>query len=228
MRLSRSPKLDALCGEYLLGTLRGAARRRFERALRDDPLVALRYQYWRQLFDLRHSETIAIQPTPSLWSRLERELNLRRYRVPWYRRLGIWRLWAGLATAALMLGLALNLLLPRFGPEFTDIAQLAGEDTSTLVTAALSADGKQLTLRAARPVLAGPNQSYELWLLPQSGEAPISLAVLGQLDAQFALPAAHAPRILAGAKFAISVEPAGGSPTGAPTGPVILVGAIKI
>ena len=33
------PVLDALCGEYLVGTLRGAARRRFERALREEPLV---------------------------------------------------------------------------------------------------------------------------------------------------------------------------------------------
>jgi anti-sigma-K factor RskA len=42
MKLARDPNLDALCGEYLLGTLRGAARRRFERALREEPLVAAR------------------------------------------------------------------------------------------------------------------------------------------------------------------------------------------
>src|SRR2546422_6204248 len=29
----------SLCGEYVLGTLRGAARRRFERALREEPGV---------------------------------------------------------------------------------------------------------------------------------------------------------------------------------------------
>jgi anti-sigma-K factor RskA len=33
--------------------------------------------------------------------------------------------------------------------------------------------------------------------------------------------------VRAGAKLAVSVEPAGGSPTGAPTGPVILVGEIR-
>ncbi|MEQ1880632.1 MAG: anti-sigma factor [Burkholderiales bacterium] len=228
MKLSRSPQLDALCGEHLLGTLRGPARRRFERALRDDPLVALRYQYWQQLFALRYSNSIATQPSASVWSRLSRELDLQRYRVPWFRRLGIWRIWAGLATAALILALSVNLLLPRFASEFTDIAQLVGEDKNMIVTAAVSADRKLLTLRALRPVVAGPSQSYELWLLPASGEAPISLAVLGQLDARFTLPAPHGPRILAGARFAVSVEPAGGSPSGAPTGPIILVGAIKM
>ena len=34
MKIAETPVLDALCGEYFLGTLRGAARRRFERALR--------------------------------------------------------------------------------------------------------------------------------------------------------------------------------------------------
>ena len=42
MKLSRHRALDALCGEYLIGSLRGRARRRFERALRDEPLVAQR------------------------------------------------------------------------------------------------------------------------------------------------------------------------------------------
>ena len=31
MNIERTPVLDALCGEYLLGTLRGTARKRFER-----------------------------------------------------------------------------------------------------------------------------------------------------------------------------------------------------
>ena len=29
MKLVRTPQLDALCGEYLLGSLRGPARRRY-------------------------------------------------------------------------------------------------------------------------------------------------------------------------------------------------------
>jgi anti-sigma-K factor RskA len=77
-------------------------------------------------------------------------------------------------------------------------------------------------------VVAGPQQSYELWLLPEEGGAPISLAVLGSLDARFKLPEAQVSRVRSGAKLAVSVEPAGGSPTGGPTGPVILVGQITI
>jgi anti-sigma-K factor RskA len=224
VKLARHRLLDALCGEYLLGTLRGGARRRFERASRQEERVALRLRHWQRLVSVRPTPAVAVQPTPSTWTRLERELELHRYRTPWWQRAGFWRLWAGAATAALLLALAVNLQRPT-EPAFSDVAQLAGEARPAVV-AALSADGRSLRLRAARPVLAGPQQSYELWLIPAEGGAPISLAVLGQLDAQLALPAPQVGRLRAGAKLAVSIEPAGGSPTGAPTGPVILVGDI--
>jgi anti-sigma-K factor RskA len=225
VKIADNGLLDALCGEYLLGTLRGAARRRFERALRDEPRVALRLDHWRGMFTPRYAKMMEAQPSGNVWKRLERELGLARYRTPWHRRAGFWRAWAVAATSALALAIGVQVLRPT--PEVPlPIAQLSGKTESAQITAMLSRDGRTLELRAARPVVAGPSQSYELWLLPRGGGAPISLAVLGSLDARFALPAAQVGRLGAGAKLAVSVEPAGGSPTGAPTGPVILVGDI--
>ena len=227
MRIGNGTKLDALCGEYVLGTLRGAARRRFERALHEEPRVALQLRYWQALFVPRFSKMIELQPSPRGWKRLERELGLARYRAAWHSRAGFWRAWAAAATAMLALGVGFQLLRPA--PEVTpllEIAQLTGKADVSRVTAKLSRDGRTLELRAARAVLAGPAQSYELWLLPAEGGAPVSLAVLGSLDARFALPPGQVGRLRTGAKLAVSVEPAGGSPTGAPTGAVILVGEI--
>ena len=106
------------------------------------------------------------------------------------------------------------------------IAQLAGKDQAASITAHRSRDGRTLVLQARRPVLAGPSQSYELWVIPAEGGDPISVAVLGSLDAKFVVPRAQAERLRPGATLAVSVEPAGGSPTGKPTGPVILSGRI--
>ncbi len=228
MRLARRRELDALCGEYLLGTLRGRARRRFERALRDEPLVAQRHAHWQQVFAVRYSDRVAVTPAARTWQRLERTLGLARYRRPWYRRLALWQGWAAAATAALVLAVAVQVLRPAPTIELARIAQLASKGEAATVTALLSKDGRTLELKSTRAIVAGPQQSYELWLLPAEGAAPISLAVLGQLDARFELPPAQVGRLKAGAKLAVSVEPAGGSPTGAPTGPVILVGAIKV
>src|SRR5262249_53422021 len=156
-----SKRLDALCGEYLLGTLRGSARRRFERALREEPRVAQRLAYWQGIFTPRDAKMIEAQPSGSVWKRLERELGLARYRGPWHRRAGFWRGWALAATAALALAIGLAVLRP--GPEPAQpIATLAGKTEVAQVTALLSHDGRSLELRAARPVVAGPAQSYEL------------------------------------------------------------------
>jgi anti-sigma-K factor RskA len=108
------------------------------------------------------------------------------------------------------------------------IAELEGKADVARVIARLSRDRRTLELKPARAVIAGQNQSYELWLLPAEGGPPVSLAVLGSLDARFPVPSAQAERLRTGGKLAVSVEPAGGSPMGAPTGPVILVGAITI
>ncbi len=227
MRLARLPHLDALCGEYLLGTLRGGARRRFEQVLRQDPLVAQRLAHWQRSFALRYRAHMNVAPKSQAWRRLERELQLDRYRTPWWLRATFWRGWAAAATAALVLAVAIQWRDRRVeAPQFLAIAQLASKDQPPSVSAALSADGRMLELRAARPIEAGPQQSYELWVIPAEGGAPLSLAVLGRLDATFVVPENHRARLRKGATLAVSVEPAGGSPTGGPTGPVILIGAI--
>jgi len=227
MRLDNHPLLDALCGEYIAGTLRGPARRRFERALRSEPRVAPRLQYWEGLVTPDYARTIEVRPPSSIWRRLERDLGLARYRPAWHRRAGFWRGWAVGTTAALVVLVGAQLAPQlREAPQVTQIAQLSGKDESPRVTAHLSKDRQTLVLRAARPVIAGPAQSYELWLIPAEGGNPISLAVLGSLDARFAVPPAYASRLRAGATLAVSTEPAGGSPTAQPTGPVILAGEV--
>jgi anti-sigma-K factor RskA len=219
--------VDRLAAEYVLGTLRGRARRRFERALREEPLVAARLRHWQALAP-RYASMIDTPPPASAWPRLERELGLSRYRTPWHRRLSLWRGWAIAASAVALLAIGLQMLPLQPKNSFTEIAQLSGSGDAARISAALSADRRTLELRATRPVLAGPSQSYELWLIPAEGGAPVSLAVLGSLDAKLALPPAQAARLTRGAKLAVSVEPAGGSPTGAPTGTVLFAGAIGV
>lgn len=226
MRLARHRQLDALIGEYMLGSLRGGARRRFERALREEPAVALRLRTLQQEFTPRYSEGIAEKPSAGGWQRLVRELNLSRHRAPWYSRASFLRGWALGATAALVLGVMFVTLRTTPDPTRIPIAQLAVKGAPPNVTAALSRDGGTLELRAARPMVAGPSQSYELWVIPQGG-TPISLAVLGQVDGALRVREAHRGQLRKGAVLAITVEPLGGSPTGGPTGPVILSGAIS-
>jgi anti-sigma-K factor RskA len=194
--------------------------------LREEPRVALRLEHWRTMAP-RYTPMIEAVPSHDVWKRLERDLGLSRYRTRWYRRLGLWQALAAGVTAALVAAIALQFGTPVAPePQSVTIAQLEGKADAARVTAAVTTDRNVLQLKPARPVLAGPAQSYELWLIPAEGGAPLSLAVLGSLDARVPVAPQYVSRLVRGAKLAISVEPAGGSPTGAPTGPVIAIGEI--
>ena len=83
-----------------------------------------------------------------------------------------------------------------------------------------------LTIRVVGPVHATPDKAFELWALPRGGN-PVSLGLLpldGKLERS--LTAAQRVALLAADKVAVSVEPAGGSPTGSPTGPVVIVASV--
>ena len=225
MKLADHTLLDALCGEYLLGALRGPARRRLERAIRTEPRVALRVSHWGNLAP-RYSRMIERQPSPRVWQGLERDLDLARYRAPWYRRE---RFWIAVSTAmalVLVVAFALQVMQQRDVIDAAPIALLSGKDDAPQVSALRSRDGRTLVLRATRPMVAGAAKSFELWVIPAEGGDPISVAVLASLDARLTVPSPQGSRLRAGATLAVSVEPVGGSPTGKPTGPVILVGKI--
>lgn len=225
MRLEGHALLDALCGEYLVGTLRGAARRRFERTLRDEPLVAARLRHWQDMMP-PYSTKAEVRPPRGLWSRLEKELELERYREPWHRRRELWASIAALAASVVLI-IAFIIQVEQPGRGLIEIAELSAKDQSVRVTAHRSKDGGVLALSATPPMVAGTNQSYEVWLIPTEGSDPISLGVLGALDGRLTLAEAQRQRLRAGATLAVSVEPTGGSPTGKPSGPVILTGRIS-
>lgn len=66
-------------------------------------------------------------------------------------------------------------------------------------------------------------KSYELWLVSDQFAAPRSLGLVGSTE--FAQQrVSYDPATITGATFAVSLEPEGGSPTGAPTGPVLWSG----
>ena len=70
-----------------------------------------------------------------------------------------------------------------------------------------------------------PGKSYELWLIASQSAAPRSLGVIGADEfTERAIPGSFDLATLRGATYAVSLEPQGGSPSGAPTGPVLFTG----
>ncbi len=78
-----------------------------------------------------------------------------------------------------------------------------------------------------RRVAATPEagRSYELWLISSRFPAPRSFGIVGNDEfTQRALPGNYDVDTLRAATYAVSLEPAGGSPSGVPTGPVLFTG----
>ncbi|MDX1636239.1 MAG: anti-sigma factor, partial [Marinobacter sp.] len=66
-------------------------------------------------------------------------------------------------------------------------------------------------------------KDYELWIVPESGN-PLSLGVVPVGGVYQVTLTDEARQALSSSRtLAISLEPAGGSPTGAPTGPILHV-----
>jgi anti-sigma-K factor RskA len=92
----------------------------------------------------------------------------------------------------------------------------------------LTVDPQSRTL-VVRRVSATPEagRSYELWLISSQFPAPKSLGVVGNDEfTQRQIPGNFDVATLRTASYAVSLEPAGGSPSGVPTGPVLFTGKI--
>ena len=80
--------------------------------------------------------------------------------------------------------------------------------------------GQATVIAVGRPAIP-LDRSLELWALREGATAPVSLGLLqGSGRTRLRAPVTTNTRLL------ISQEPTGGSPTGAPTGPVVYAGLV--
>jgi anti-sigma-K factor RskA len=202
-----------LTGEYVTGLLSLAERAAAGARLRRDPAFGALVSDWEnRLADL--NDGYAEAPAPNLLPAIEARL----FPVTAKPRRN-WLGWLGGAAAAASLAVAVLVMLPQVTPAPV-IATLANTDAPLRYEAAY-ADGALIVTRVAgTPAPAG--QVHELWIIAPDS-APVSLGLLA--DASLTITA---PRPPAGWVLAISLEPAGGSTTGAPTGPVLLTGEIGL
>jgi anti-sigma-K factor RskA len=100
----------------------------------------------------------------------------------------------------------------------------AAQALNASFVASVTADGRALVLRPINDLALSPGRALELWAVPAQG-APRSL---GLVQASGATTVLRTQLLRDTAAFAVSVEPVGGSTTGAPTGPIVSVGKVQI
>jgi anti-sigma-K factor RskA len=226
-----NPELrELLAAEYALGTLQGSARRRFERLLRDDPALRAMVLAWEEKLSPLGERVAPVTPPRDAWTSIRRQIGWRAaVKTRWWDSLSLWR---GFAFAGSALALAMAIYLtalrePALEPGF--IAVLTDEAASTAGLVIASANRESLRVEAVSARGPGPEQALELWLLPGQDRAPVSLGIVPAGRARTAiLPPALREFWREGVSLAVSLEPAGGSPTGQPTGPVLYQGRLLL
>lgn len=220
MRNDDPQLIEALSAEYVLGTLRGRARARLERWRATSPPIDAAIHAWENRLVHLALATPAVTPAVAVWRAIERRIDgARRARSP-----SQWRALAAVVALCLIVGAAFfawRIEQARTLQTFATIAQPSG---APLWRIEVSSDYERLQAVALGPVGARPDKSLELWALPDSGKAPVSLGLLperGRLERR--LTEAQQSALRAASRVAVSLEPTGGSPTGAPTGPVLFV-----
>lgn len=222
-------RVEILAAEYVLGSLEGPARRRFECWMMESHRVRQEVWYWEQTLGALANSAEPEQPPGKVWAAIGRRLwpeaanesPKRSSSMSW-----LWPSWGAIATAAALVLAVFLLQQPAIDP--VDRSQLSGAIVQANSEAPLwlineSVTGRGLKLRSVAASAAETGKDYELWVVPEAGQ-PLSLGVvpIGSTH-QIALSDEAMAQLAESRTLAISLEPAGGSPTGSPTGPILHV-----
>lgn len=224
--------------EYALGALGRSERKAAEVQMVSDPAFRAAVERWQALLAPLDDATPAVAPPPSVWTAIAAEIDPPRAamapRAPapastgWWNSLAFWRA-LGIGGPLVAAVSAALLIMPASseGGARPLVATMTDSDGKPLWAAAF--DPARGEVRFA-PVARGAETKGkvpELWVI-EGKQPPRSLGVIdiSSGDAHV-IPRERLAGLKPGAILAISVEPLGGSPTGAPTGPVIATGALS-
>ena len=224
MRPQDHPEIiDSLAAEYVLGTLRGRARRRFEKWRERTPLVNERCRFWEDHLMQLAKGLRPVRPPPHVWQGIRTRLNLSRQAQ---KRRG--RPWAIAASLLLVVGLSAVIYWRSIEPgRLTAVATIATPTGNQLWEVDVYRDSGRLIMRSAHVPPHAANRDFELWALPAGGK-PVSLGVLpAGGTAQLNMTDVQKQALANSTQVAITVEQSGGSPTGQPTTTPIYVAPLR-
>ncbi len=251
MEYRNKPQLrDALAAEYVLGTLAGRARRRFEAWLRADAALRITVNEWETRLTPMAAAVKEVLPPQRVWERVSAAIapkaaSTKASGASLWQNLAFWR---GFGLTAAGAFAALVVFVGVRPPEIVERVKIVEKVVERAIpvadgtaahqpsyVAALK-DGKgntMLMIYAGRKAgemwvkFMGDSMpadaSMEIWGLDQGG-TPKSLGLVKASEGMLKLPDVADKSLNNYKMLAVSMEPMGGSKTGKPTGPVMYSG----
>jgi anti-sigma-K factor RskA len=236
-------ELDALAAEYVLGTLDLGERAAVAARRQREPALDQAIRDWEARLGPLSETVPSVAPPQDVLAAIEAQLDQSVAPVATrpaatqpagadvlaLRR--TIRTWRSLAASAMALAAALAVTIgirefrkPVEPSSFVAVLQKDSASPAFLVSVDIVSRSLTVT-----PVAAEKQQGkdYELWLVADSLGGPKSLGLLKQDGfTRAASLQQYDPAIVKQGVLAVSLEPAGGSTTGAPTGPVLFTGKL--
>lgn len=229
-------ELQALAGEYVLGTLALAERAQLEQRLPTDGALRAAVDAWEQRLLPLTALAPPEDPSPQLWPRIASTLFTPKTVKQaggwqaWWNSLAFWRILAGggmAAAAALAVTVTMQQQAPG-GPGYLVVLVAPQDKAPGWIVQASNKNSRDLSLIPLGPTAVPQQKSLQFWTKGKDWGAPVSLGLVrpGQT---LKLKLDKLPPMQAEQLFEITLEPETGSPTGRPTGPILYIGrAVKV
>ena len=218
------PEDECLAAEFVLGVLSGTERAAAQRLLERDGNFARMVAGWEEKLAPWAGEIEEVAAPPQVWDRIAAALPAQSANAGWWQNLAFWR---GLSFATGALAAACIGALVYLGDAPQKAPLVAGLDGGGHRHFVATIDMTRGSI-AVQPAAfsADATRVPELWLIPVDGK-PRPLGLLrADRAVSITIPADLIAQTVSNSVLAVSLEPPGGSPTGAPTGPVIATGKL--
>ena len=232
---ARQDDYAALAGEYVLGVLEEAELDRAEDLIATDRNFAREVAAWQARLAPLDAVAQPVAPDPALWQRIDpvvegqrppmrrRGAARRAFAPGLWDRIGFWR-WSALAGAAWAATLAVivGAMVMRWPSQPIMIAVLEAEGgrPSAVVETFRDGTARLIPLTA---ITVPEGRALQIWTLRDRQEGPISVGLIERAQS-VRLDLGRLPAPQPDQLFEITLEPETGSPTGRPTGPVLMKG----
>jgi anti-sigma-K factor RskA len=237
MNYSEPDLQQRLASEYVLGTLHGPARKRFERLLEGDAKLREAVHLWEQELVPMASALSVPAPAPRVWEGIAARVAPPRREVEepgFFERFFGWRT-LGPLVAGLFLGVGVMSVAPllRDKPEpgvsrmqlpesYAGFLQDGGGNPTMLVSSLRH--GKIVDVKVLRPIDVPQDRYLQLWAVPRD-KPPFPLGMVPpQGKGSLTMTGTSEELLSQVAELGVSMEAKGAPPGAGPAGPFVLRG----
>jgi len=234
--------LDALAGEYVLGTLSAQTRQAVVLRMATEPALRRAVDAWEARLLPLTALAPPVAPSAGLWARIHHSLNavtgaasgVASARQParggWWNHLALWRGLAGtgFAAAAILAGVLVTRIGAPVTPQYMVVLVAPQDKAPGWVVQTATSDNHQLSLIPLGTTEVPQEKSLQFWTKADAWGGPVSLGLVkpGQT---LRVPIDRLPPLEPNQLFELTLEPANGSPLDRPTGPIQFIGrAVKV